>query len=749
VRNQVTQEMTNSLTKLFFKLNAKSIVDEAYRGLLNRGADAEGSTGYVSALQRDGDLPALLKDLAKSEERWKLTLSLRANELMEDIFLGLGYKPKDAPGPEEYVATWLSNAKLSTALSHLTERSDFVNHYVSRHGLALANQVLTGLFGYQPDEALLKLYEKSFSKSGALDETLNAIAATDAFWASAFRRHSGEVKELVYTGLFQPHASESPTEDQSATLSRPEELVGLLNNVVSSERFRQTYWSRISRDVAIALFRGVTGRDPDEQELWDALNDLQQPSDIASLSEKLVLRKETLNRQIRHHAAEVVDEIFRGLLQRNADSEGVSSYIATLRGLSDLAPIISSVSESNERWQLAMNQRAEELIESIYDAILGRKPDMEEMKDGLEHIHEDGNLQRLLAKLVSHKELKSRHFEALRSELVNASYRGVFKRDADQAGLVTYNAQLKRPDDFARVLRLLISSDEFLNCQHGRAWPHPGPTLSEPAFAFLHIQKTAGTSLQQMLREGWPKAKIYTEHADTLHMRSPGELSTYSMYCGHFNHDSLRYIPRDNLAVFAFLREPKKRLVSLYYFLRAHEPDHETYSSGHARAGTHCIESFFKHEDTIRESGFWNHMTWAIMGARQWLVWRNALSGMPSKEKRVQYIESEARPAIEARMSSLWFIGIQEDFDRSVSLLFDSLQLPRRDEVRKDHTLEGLMRTDPKFKQNIDQQDISQEVMLSLSLLTELDVIVYEIGKELYVSRLNQLNMSQHGALAS
>src|SRR5206468_1110447 len=136
--------------------------------------------------------------------------------------------------------------------------------------------------------------------------------------------------------------------------------------------------------------------------------------------------------------------------------------------------------------------------------------------------------------------------------------------------------------------------------------------------------KTAGTSIQGLLREAFGK-KLYCEHTDTLATHKTMDLSAYSVFAGHFNYDSIRHLPRRRLSIFAFVREPKERLLSLYYFLRAHEPTAPSWDDGMIAANKYLVEEYFAREEFKTHTGMWNHMTFAIMGRQKWATWRSTL----------------------------------------------------------------------------------------------------------------------------
>jgi hypothetical protein len=228
------------------------------------------------------------------------------------------------------------------------------------------------------------------------------------------------------------------------------------------------------------------------------------------------------------------------------------------------------------------------------------------------------------------------------------------------------------------------------------------------------------------------------EHNDRLYQYLPSELSRYSAFLGHFNHDSLAFIPRKKISIFTFVRSPKERLLSLYNFWRAHNPSHPSYHPLMKIANELTIKSFLQDKQVALDLTVWNHMTWAIIGERQWKIWQALLLAETDENVVNEIIATTIRPEIAKRLQEYIFIGLQEEFDISIKLLSKILQKQPPKSVRMDHTLEHLAKTDPNFKKHIDKQLLTSDMDIVLDQLLQLDNIVYEEGKKIFFKRLNE-----------
>lgn len=87
--------------------------------------------------------------------------------------------------------------------------------------------------------------------------------------------------------------------------------------------------------------------------------------------------------------------------------------------------------------------------------------------------------------------------------------------------------------------------------------------------ALLHIPKTGGTSLHDFLAPHYPGNEVCPERFRNFERFSPEQLEAYSYFSAHMDYDRFRRLPAPLYSILV-LREPKARVLSLYYFWRAH-----------------------------------------------------------------------------------------------------------------------------------------------------------------------------------
>jgi hypothetical protein len=336
-------------------------------------------------------------------------------------------------------------------------------------------------------------------------------------------------------------------------------------------------------------------------------------------------------------------------------------------------------------------------------------------------------------------ELQGRCLEILAPQLIRAVFKVLLGREPEDEAIGHYTPMLLLPNGFEHVLKIVMESDECRRRWHSflPELPHPSVTRDEPVTVFLHIQKTGGTSLQNMIADTFSDRVVYREHADTLYLRSAAELAQYSIFLGHFNYDSISYIPKENISIFTFIRNPKERLVSLYKFWRAHESNHPSFHGKMALANQLEMVDFCRSISLQRESETWNHITWAVMGERSWMHWRAKLEAVQQDRSDMSNYLDEFRNVARDRLTEFAFVGMQEDFARSTEILADMLGSAHL-KPRHDHAVNQLIETEAFFKKSLSDVNITPEIDDAITEMTQLDFIIYDEARTLYYQALDR-----------
>lgn len=117
--------------------------------------------------------------------------------------------------------------------------------------------------------------------------------------------------------------------------------------------------------------------------------------------------------------------------------------------------------------------------------------------------------------------------------------------------------------------------------------------LKGPAVVLLHIPKTGGTTLHDIMQNHFNADQICPERLNNLEALDSSSLSRYRFFSGHYDWEGVCSIPA-NKKIFTLLRNPRERILSLYHFWRSHKTSHiEKHNLGGPRmAKTHNLYDF-------------------------------------------------------------------------------------------------------------------------------------------------------------
>ncbi len=87
-----------------------------------------------------------------------------------------------------------------------------------------------------------------------------------------------------------------------------------------------------------------------------------------------------------------------------------------------------------------------------------------------------------------------------------------------------------------------------------------------PRLYFMHIMKTAGSSLRQLLESAYHPRQIGLLYTEQTHEQTPATLHHFRYFASHWGIGLLPFLPQPGLLLFTMLREPVEQFVSLLYY---------------------------------------------------------------------------------------------------------------------------------------------------------------------------------------
>ena len=280
---------------------------------------------------------------------------------------------------------------------------------------------------------------------------------------------------------------------------------------------------------------------------------------------------------------------------------------------------------------------------------------------------------------------------------------------------------LKR--DTPARLRRLVLQDALEGETSERADTMEAESTMPPRIVFLHIMKTAGTSLRNRLEAALPDALIWRH--ETQGRPGDVDISTllpYRAFVGHFNFADAWHVPRPR-RIFTVLREPRERILSLYHYLARHREDQaearNMRSAIIARRST--LAQFLRHQDLEVRESLQNHMTCRLAGDyrpigknRYVASWQDASAAINGP--------TLLRMAIN-NLAKLDFVTTVERLELDRSRLMHVLGLPDLGPLPRDNTQHLIS----KVLELRAMPEPGPEEQKELFRLTELDRMLYRL----------------------
>jgi hypothetical protein len=177
--------------------------------------------------------------------------------------------------------------------------------------------------------------------------------------------------------------------------------------------------------------------------------------------------------------------------------------------------------------------------------------------------------------------------------------------------------------------------------------------------------------------------------------------------------------------IITMLREPVARLISMYYFQRAHRIEViECNNLELARlANKYAMADFFRAEEVRSHFAINNAMTRVLTQCIEGNRWEAAASSNIDDEPDLEELK-----ALDA-------FGIMERYDESVALIFPSIGLPVPEKIEKKQVLDIIVEQEPGLRK-IDKEPVTEEIRSLIADLVKVDVKLYREACKIFEKRL-------------
>jgi hypothetical protein len=240
---------------------------------------------------------------------------------------------------------------------------------------------------------------------------------------------------------------------------------------------------------------------------------------------------------------------------------------------------------------------------------------------------------------------------------------------------------------------------------------------AEQTVIFLHIPKTAGTTLHRIIERHYPPEHVFSlgpmaqESIREFKNLSEARRAEIRMLKGHMGFGLHEFVPGPS-TYFTLLREPIDRVISFYYFVCR---THQHYLYDFVQSGHIGLKDFVESHATFMVD---NAQTRMLSG-----VWLEVGFGECTKET----LEQAKRNLRE----SFTVVSLTEKFDETLVLL------------RRAFGWEKLFYTRQNVTANRPQKsDLSSDTLDTLADVNQLDIELYQYATELFEEQVRQQGLS-------
>lgn len=241
--------------------------------------------------------------------------------------------------------------------------------------------------------------------------------------------------------------------------------------------------------------------------------------------------------------------------------------------------------------------------------------------------------------------------------------------------------------------------------------------LNRKSAIFVHIQKTAGTSMIDLIKQHYQQKHVishgnYLEGVDPARFQDNSWLDEKAIdsfrnvpfLSGHFGYDFAKLFMSERYS-FTFLRDPVERVLSFYYFCRNRDPnEYKIYRLCQQLSLDEFLKKGLEHSEV--NAHIWNNQVWQLACG----------FGDPENRGLSSFVPEELLDRAIKHLDHFSYIGFTETFEEDRDNIFRDLDIC----PPKEKFASNANRGRPTSK------DLPGPTLELLKQLTQLDQVIYQ-----------------------
>ncbi len=247
---------------------------------------------------------------------------------------------------------------------------------------------------------------------------------------------------------------------------------------------------------------------------------------------------------------------------------------------------------------------------------------------------------------------------------------------------------------------------------------------------FLHIPKTAGTTLIDILEKNFPSESILGPQSwKQLSHNMPKDFSQFRLIKGHFGYGVYRILPKMPIYI-TMLRQPEEVIIShLKMLMRQPAPRKKFNISNNDTVSELILRPVFK--GLINPQAHWLVADLDVVSLTKGLDLKLLDRFLPEDQDEFMLSDISDKKLLEIakeRLSEFAFFGLVERFEDSLMLLYYTFGWRPSRYLKK-------LNTAP----NNSLEELSSEAKVELAKKTKLDTELYKFAQQLFDVRYSQM----------